>query len=247
MSKALLTVSLIAGALAHDPLDWFTVAQRTCPHEADMEQRVAMLLEAIWFASENIFGFDATTMAQAVSGIFAADGAYIGFPSSIDETQTYFSYPAFVAGLLDMSGQGSFIGVDHIIGGVSPDPSSLSPEVLAYGSPQQGSFYDYLSGLDYSVRMVPGTSYYQCDNAKAWGFSSASVYIKEKNNDPAICRPAQYVGAAQIVTTFRKEVNAFGNDEWMMEEFAVLWEMFSEQEEEECDSSDSAEETTAAP
>jgi hypothetical protein len=212
-----------------------------------MEQRVAMLLEAIWFASENIFGYDSSTINQALSNVFSADDAFIAFPTTIDESQPYFSYPAFAAGLLDLSKHGSFIGVDHIINGVAPDPNELRPELLAYGVPQQSSFYDYLSGLDYSIRMVPGTSYYQCDDDKAWGFGSASVYIKEKNNDPAICREARYVGAVQIVTTFQNVVNVFGNDEWMMDEFGVFWEIFSEQEEEECDSSDSSEATAAAP
>ena len=96
------------------------------------------------------------------------------------------------------------------------------------------SFFEFLQELPFGIKIVHDNTFYQCDDEAAWGFAKASVYVEEKNDDPAVCRGQTYVGSATLFPTFHKEENAFGNEEWYLEEWSLFMEMFSEREAQMC-------------
>ena len=122
-------------------------------------------------------------------------------------------------------------------------------------------FYDFLSNLDFGVKIVGSDGYYYCDEQHGWGFNQATVYIKEKIKEEdqyKICSPKTYIGTvcyllvhyvihplnlysnmykkAEIYPTFTREVNADADtDEWKLGEYSVFWDIYSVNDAVECE------------
>lgn len=248
ISWGTLSISLllqILGVISHDAslLDWVTVNSRTCPYESDMEQRLAKFSELIYLVSNDVpFGATQSSWDNTLENyIFDQSVEFhaVVFPNTISESQSYFTAPAFAQDLLDMSKHSSWYSLDYLLdgGGASgPQPDEY------YGEPSDLSFWDFLKTLGFGVKIVNGISYYYCDEHIAWGFNQANVYIKEKldplNTD--ICKPKTYVGTAEVYSTFTKIINAFGNDEWILDEWAVFWDIYAERDAQLCDTQSSS-------
>eukprot|EP01084_Bolivina_argentea_P038657 71490_1 len=219
----LLAISVIiqfANVLCHTPLDFATVASRTCPHESDMEQRLSMMMEIIgWKSNENEFFFQQSGQSFDlwIQNIFG-DEATIVFPFTIDSPAPYFTRPEFVLDMIDFSEHGSWYNLDAILNG--GEQSDIPPEFFSDPSPIP--FGTFLETLPFTVDISVGTSWYWCDEENAWGFGKGTVFIREK------ATAKTYILRAQIVTTFKKTVNFARNDEWVLNELGVMWDVYSE-------------------
>ena len=224
--------------MGHPQLDWMKVNSRTCPFENTMEQRLAKFAELIYRVSNDIpYGVTRDEFNIQLTDYLFYEQAEIFaviFPDTIDQSQSYFTYPAFQAGALDLSKHSSWYSMNALLNGKSindPIPTEF------YGDPSLYSLYDYLKQLSFGIKIVHGISYYYCDDDHAWGFNQANVYIKEKVDplyDNNICKPKTYIGTAEIYPVFTKTINSFGNEEWLMEEWGIFWDIYGEREAEFC-------------
>eukprot|EP01084_Bolivina_argentea_P303189 523393_1 len=231
-SLIIVVIAQFMTVLSHNRLNFTIVNTRTCPHTSDMEQRIAMLMEAIyWKTTENqfVFGgrwgqFGSISFNELLENVIfnggEPDEIAIAFPNSIEKSAPYFLYPEFLQ-----------IGIDHsyhivwysltfaLNGGVQPDRMPGDEE---FGLSATISFDQYLASLPYTIQIIPGNSWYWCDEVHAWGFGYGTVFIREKKTG------REYIGRAEIDTTFANIKNQFGNDEWLMEEFGIYWDIFSD-------------------
>eukprot|EP00486_Rosalina_sp_Unknown_P009254 CAMPEP_0201582414 /NCGR_PEP_ID=MMETSP0190_2-20130828/84906_1 /ASSEMBLY_ACC=CAM_ASM_000263 /TAXON_ID=37353 /ORGANISM="Rosalina sp." /LENGTH=239 /DNA_ID=CAMNT_0048022271 /DNA_START=56 /DNA_END=775 /DNA_ORIENTATION=+ len=222
--------------MGHPQLDWMKVDSRTCPYENDMEQRLAKFAELIYKISNDIpFGVNRDEFNIQLTDYLFYEQAEIFaviFPDTIDESQSYFTYAAFQADQLDLSKHSSWYSMTALTHGSGindPTPDEF------YGDPSPLSLYDYLKQLSFGIKIVHGISYYYCDDDHSWGFNQANVYIKEKVNPwNNICKPKTYVGTAEIYPVFTKTINSFGNDEWLLEEWGIFWDIYAEKNAEFC-------------
>eukprot|EP01084_Bolivina_argentea_P249945 418583_1 len=235
LSELILYFALVANIVSHPQLDWNKVYLRTCPYENDMEQRLARFAELIHLVSNNIpFAITQNDWNNEIVNDLFYENANIFavvFPTTISDSQPYFSYPAFTAGLLDLTKHVTWYSMNALLhGGGSNDPTPTE----FYGKPSDISLYEYLQQLPFGINIVHGLSYYQCDDLHAWGFNRANVYIKEQTTRSNICKPKTYVGTAEIYTVFKNVTNDFGNDEWLLEEWSIFWDIYAEKGAEFC-------------
>ena len=222
--------------LSHELLNFSIVDSRICPYESDMEQRLSELTHEIYIKSLDnellLLGeFSGSFNDILKNTIFANDhDAAIIFPHTIRDSAPYWSFSEFLKGSIDPSGHSIWATIDVIINGTTNNNTNIDyAELVQYGIPKNESFEDFLKNLPFTVRIVPGTSYYwyvcifiypfinktillfnifRCDENNAWGTGSGSVFIKQTGKS--------YVGAVQILTAFKNIQNTFGNLQWMM-------------------------------
>ena len=215
---------------AHDALDQTVVASRTCPYENDKEQRIAKFSEMIYQVTNNIpFSITRDEFETELYYLFNGnDPQHIAviFPETISESQSFFTYPLFLMGGLDMTKHSGWFSMKAMING--SDPGDPEPSDGYYGNPSNISFYDFLQQLPFAVKIVNGLSYYQCDEIHSWGFNQANIYIKEPNDGN--CPPTTHIGTAEVYTTFKSTNNSFGEEEWLMEEYGIMFDIYATQE-----------------
>ena len=177
LSTYTLTLTAI-GVLGHPSMDWSVVNSRTCPYEGQMEQRLARFSELINFVSNNVpFGATEDSFTSTLSNELFDEELALTFPQTVTESDSYFTYGAFAAGLLDLSGHTAWYSLDGLLYGESANDTQPAEY---YGAPSNVSLYQFLQELPFGIRLVHGNSWFWCDEDAAWGFNSANVYITEK-------------------------------------------------------------------